>query len=198
MKIRHSGKKSDNLGTDTPRSLNNRLHPTWSFTGGDCLGFLTGICSLFSRLILGTARHFFLLCYQTAIWQLWRYMSSWHGRLTPLKSQVPLHRRVANSETRIHRSHRADHVAKQAAMRGFSVGQWLDWKKERKKNLRLLWRWFQMKSVPVKAPLKNGSTLCHCQMIWVWGCSLQILFLHFKDGVRDSALDSPPSNRFVC
>lgn len=45
---------------------------------------------------------------------------------TSQQPQVPLHRRVANLEKPIHRSQRADHVAKHAAMRGFSVGQWLD------------------------------------------------------------------------
>lgn len=59
MKSRHSGKKSDNLGIDAPCFLNNRLHPTWSRAGGESLGFLTGICSLFSCLIPDMARHSF-------------------------------------------------------------------------------------------------------------------------------------------
>lgn len=66
VKICHSWKKSDNLGIDTPCFLNNRLHHTWSCAGGDCLGFLTGICSPFSHLIPGMARHFFY--YVTKLW----------------------------------------------------------------------------------------------------------------------------------
>lgn len=103
MKSRHSGKKSDNLGIDSPCFLNNRLHPTWSCAGGDCLSFLTGICSPLSCLILGMALHFSIMlpnCVMATITQ--HVLLALTG--TPLKSHVPLHRRVANLEERLKES----------------------------------------------------------------------------------------------
>lgn len=91
MKSSPNRKKSDNLGRDTPCFLNDRLHPTWCSEGGGC----TAPCG-------------------TPVWS-----PTWHEPFsimlpncdiaarthvllasgsTPLKTKLPLHRRVANLE----------------------------------------------------------------------------------------------------
>lgn len=167
MKSRHSGKKSDNLGMDAPCFLNNRLHPTWSRVWSPAWH------DTFSIMLPN--------CDMAAITQHVLLASA----STPLKSQVPLHRRVANLEERIKES-QSRSCCKTRSHARLSVGQWLDGKKKR--NLCLLWRWFQMKSVPVKAPFEK----------WVYTVSLpndlgvRVQLTHFvftfqRAGVRESS-----------
>lgn len=70
IKIRHSGKKSDNLGIDTPRFSKRQIASHMVL----CRGRLPWLFNrhLFS-ILLFDPRHsatLFLLCYQTLIWQL--------------------------------------------------------------------------------------------------------------------------------
>lgn len=191
MKISHSAKKSDNLGIDGPYFLNNRLHPTWLCAGGDCLGFLTGICSLFSCLILCVAWHFFfyyvtkLLCgsYNTTC----PSGINVNSPLLPwnLKNHFTDVWLIWSSGSRSHRSRLCCKTWSHARPFWRPVAGQKERKKERKKYLCLLWRWFQMKSVPVKAPLKMGLQCVTARWFWAWGCSLQILlFLHFREDGR--------------
>lgn len=91
MKSSHYGEESDNLGTDTPCFLNNRLHPTWCCEGG---GY-TAPCGM---PVWSPAWHepFSIMlpnCDVAARTHVLLVSGS-----TPLKTKLPLHRRVANLE----------------------------------------------------------------------------------------------------
>ncbi len=139
MKIRHSGKKSDNLGIDAPCFLNNRLHPTWSRVWSpawhDTFSIMLPNCDM-----AAITQHVLLALTST-----------------PQKSQVPLHRRGANLEKRIKESQSRSCCKTRSHARLF-CGPVAGW--EEKRNLCLLWRWFQMKSVPVKTPFEKLGLHC--------------------------------------
>lgn len=133
---------------------------------------------LFSRHLLSVLlfdpRHgtaLFLLRYQTVIWLLKHNMSSWQRHLHPwhLKRHFTDLWLIWSSKSR---SRRADRVAKHRATRGSSVGQWLD---RQQKKVYICFE-DDSKLNLCQLGLINGCTLCPCQIIWVWGCSLQILF----------------------
>lgn len=88
MKISHSGREADNLGPDLPFWTTDCV-PHGVFQQDTASAFLTSICSLFSCLILGT---------------VWHFIHS--DTTTPLKSQVLLHRRVANLEQPVEKLNR--------------------------------------------------------------------------------------------
>lgn len=178
MKSRHSGKKSDNLGMDAPCFLNNRLHPTWSRVWSPAWH------DTFSIMLPN--------CDMAAITQHVLLASA----STPLKSQVPLHRRVANLQERIKES-QSRSCCKTRSHASLSMGQWLDGEKKKKEICVCFEDDSKWNLCQLRLLLKNGSTLCRCQMIWVWGCSLHILFLHFKERGWEWALNLPPSNKFV-
>lgn len=54
---------------------------------------------------------------------------------------------------------------------------------ETRSHTRLFSQWFQVNSVPVKAPFE--TSFCHWQVIWAaWGCSVQIVLSNVKDGAE--------------
>lgn len=132
---------------------------------------------LFNRHLLSVLlfdpRHgmtLFLLRYQTVIWLL-KHMSSWQQHLHPwnLKCHFTDLWLIWSSKSR---GRGADHVAKHRAMWGLFVGQWLD----RKGRKVCICFEDDSKLNLCQLKLESGCTLCPCQIIWVWGCSLQILF----------------------
>lgn len=99
MKSSRSGKKSDNLGMDAPCFLNNRLRPTWCCAGGDC----TAPCG---TPVWSPAWHepFSIMLPNSDMAAITHVLLA--SASTPLKTQLPLHRRVANLEKRIKESQR--------------------------------------------------------------------------------------------